>query len=258
MDRENKVEIKIQKAEKKVAAPPPTEEDFVELDLLNVEDITADAIEKANETAKAIVDGAKNEAGSIIGEATDTANRIRKDAKFSTEQERAGILLEAEKTGYKAGHDKGEAAAKAIIDEAANLRTKTLAEREETIKSLEPALVDLVIGICRKLVGENAANPQVVLHLIRQGLAQSNFTGDVVLRVSKEDYDNVTEHKDEIMESVGGGAELQIMKDFALGPGDCVIETPFGVIDSSLEMQFEEVKANLRVILEGEMGGGAI
>jgi len=145
------------------------------------------------------------------------------------------------------------------VDEANSLKTETYSQREEAIKSLEPELVDLIIRICRKLVSDSLhTNPQVILHLIRQGLAQSNFTGDVTLRVSKEDYDNVISNKEALMESVEGGAELLILKDFGLGLGDCVIETPFGVIDSSLDMQFEEIRESLRLILEGDLMEGAV
>jgi flagellar assembly protein FliH len=117
---------------------------------------------------------------------------------------------------------------------------------------LEPELIELVGNILQR-VGLNTAriNPSVTLNLIRQGLTQSNFTGDVTLRVCKDSFDHVVEHKEYLLEYVEGGANLEIMKDHSLGVGDCLIETPFGVVDSSLNMQLEEIKQDLTLIMMG-------
>ena len=252
LDNDNKVEI-IVKEKQEIIDETPTAE------MPDIEAMTADAQNKARDSARAIMDNATKEAGAIMGEARIEAERIRKEAKIAIDQERASVLLDAEKKGYTDGYTKGENAAQSIINEANGLKDETLSQRQEAINGLEPQLVDLIIRICRKLISETVSvKPQVVLHLIRQGLAQSNFTGDVTLRVSKEDYDNVIENKDSLLESVEGGAELTILKDFGLGVGDCVIETPFGVIDSSLDMQFEEIKDSLRLILEGETDNLAV
>ena len=250
-DLENKVEIVVtEKIEEPVVQP---------IEMPDVEAMAADARTKAQANAKNIVDNATNEAGTIIGEARVEAERIKAEAKLAMEQERASVLLEAEKRGYADGHEKGESDAQHIVDEANGIKDETFSEREEAIKRLEPELVELCIRICRKLISDNVRiKPDVVLHLIRQGLAQSNFSGDITLRVSKEDYDNVVSNKEQLLESVEGGAALDIVKDFGLGISDCVIETPFGVIDSSLDMQFEEIRESLRLILEGDLADSAV
>ena len=209
--------------------------------------------EKAQEQAKSIVDGANLQADAILVTARLEAEAMRKRAKEEIEQERTLALMDAKKSGYDEGYNEGEAAAKGLVDEAKRLKAETEAQREAAIKRLEPELVELIIRIVRKLVSDTMKlKPQVVMHLIRQGLAQSNFTGDITLRVSKEDYDNVVSNKDELLKLMERGADLIVTKDFSLNQGDCVIETPFGVIDSSLEMQFEEIRESLSLILEGE------
>ena len=244
VDHENKIDIIVQEPKEHEVNDVPEGPD--------TEALVADAEEKARSSARGIMDNAVKESGSILSNARAEAERLKKEAELAIDQERAAVLLEAEKRGYEEGYSKGEAAANAIIDEANNLKEDTFAQREEAIKRLEPELVELIIRIVGKLVAGSKARPQVVLHLIRQGLAQSNFTGDITLRVSKEDYDNVVSNKEVLLESVEGGADLVILKDFSLSLGDCVIETPFGVIDSSLDMQFEEIRENLKLILEGD------
>jgi len=256
LDQENKAVIKTQEAAEK---EPPS--DIPETPAIDYEALAEDTKEKARVQAKGVMDNATKESGRILTMARDEAERIKTEARVATEQEKAVILSEAEKRGYNEGYNegyqKGEAEAQAIIAEAERLKEETQAQREAAIKRFEPELVELIIRIIRKIVADTIKlKPQTVLHLIRQGLAQSSFTGDVTLRVSKEDYDNVLSNKDALLESVEGGADLAIVKDFSLNSGDCVIETPFGVIDSSLDMQFEEIRESLQLILNGESDSG--
>jgi len=251
MDRENAVIINPK--EEMQTEPEP---EVAPIEMPDIEAIVKNSEDKARSSARGIVDNATIEAGKILTTAREEAARLKRETEEAIDKERAQILLESEKRGYEDGYQKGSSEAQGIINEANSMKTETTNEREAAIARLEPDLVELIIRIVKKLISDTVKiNPQVVLHLIRQGLAQSNFTGDVTLRVSKEDYDNVIYNKDTLLESVEGGVNLEVLKDFSLGAGDCLIETPFGVIDSSLDMQYEEVRESLRLILEGESDG---
>ena len=251
IDRDNVVPINPQET------PPPVESpDAASTNAqvtADMETMASNMKEKAYANARDIVDTATREAGDILANARAEADALMKEAAHSLDQERAAVLLDAEARGYEIGMEKGNAEADAIIGKANDFKTETASEREAAIERLEPELVELIIRIVKKLISDTAkVNPQVVLHLIRQGLQQTSFTGDITLRVSNEDHDNVVSHKDELLKSVEGGANLKILKDVTLSAGDCLIETPFGIIDSSLDMQFEEVKESLRLILHDE------
>ena len=228
----------------------------------DLEALSSDMKEKARANARDIVDSATKEAGNILTKAREEVAGMMEETALALDQERAAVLLEAEARGFEIGMDKGNTEAEAIIAKANEYKAETEKERETAITRLEPELVELIIRITKKLISDTVKiNPQVVLHLIRQGLKQTSFTGDITLRVSKEDYDNAISNKDDLLKSVEGGAKLKILKDVALSPGDCLIETPFGVIDSSLDMQFEEVKESLRLILQEEasnVGDGSV
>ena len=250
LDTQNKVEIGPPKAEMPADEVKPDNSAHL------AAAIAADATQQhARNQAKDVLAGATKEAGITLAKAQEEAERIIREATLNMEQDRASVLLDAEKRGYSEGYDKGAAEAEALMAKANSIINETHVARQEAIKALEPELVELIIRIVRKLISDSMQlKPQVVLHLIRQGLAQSNFTGDVTLRVSKSDYDHVVANKALLLESVEGGADLDVLKDFSLNSGDCVIETPFGVIDSSLDMQFEEIRESLKLILEGEAG----
>ena len=251
VDRDNVVPINPQEQPQQAdPAPGVVQAQAVSAD---IEAMAAGMKERAHANAKDIVDTATREAGTILTKAREEAAALMEETALALDKERAAVLLEAEARGFEIGLEKGNTEADVIIGRANDFKNETAAEREAAITRLEPELVELIIRIVKKLISDTAkVNPQVVLHLIRQGLKQTSFTGDITLRVSAEDYDNAVSHKDDLLKSVEGGASLKIMKDVALSAGDCLIETPFGVIDSSLDMQFEEVKDSLRLILYDE------
>jgi flagellar assembly protein FliH len=94
-------------------------------------------------------------------------------------------------------------------------------------------------------------NPGVVTALIRAGFAGATLStkGEITVRVSAQDYEEVAAHKDEIMALVGGAAELSILQDMSLAPTDCLIDTPYGRIDCSLKPQYKALRENLVYLL---------
>ncbi|MCL2620097.1 MAG: FliH/SctL family protein [Defluviitaleaceae bacterium] len=212
-------------------------------------------MERLQWEAEATVDNARRQAEEILAIARADAGKMADAAATKLAVERERILEEARETGYNEGHEKGYAdgqkKAQSMVDEAEVFKKQTEQEREDALVRFEPEIVQLIMDVVGK-IGDGAINvsSDLVLSLIRQGLGQSNFTGDVTLRVSAEDYDHVIANKSDILTQIEGGANLEIIKDHSLGVADCLIETPFGVVDSSLGMQLEEVKRDLVQILE--------
>jgi len=259
IDRDNAVPINPQEQPPEVAEPIASAVYVNTQATVETEQEIRVMKEKAHANAKDIVDFATKEAGMILDKARAEAATLMEETALALDQERAAILLEAEARGFEIGIEKGNTEADTIIGKANDYKNETTSEREAAITRLEPELVELIIRIVKKLISDNIkVNPQVILHLIRQGLKQTSFKGDITLRVSKDDYDNVVKNQDELLKSVEGGAKLAIERDVALSAGDCLIETPFGIIDSSLDMQYEEVKESLRLILQEEMGDGTV
>lgn len=242
----------------KAAADEHEEDAHVENDdvaqLANVEELCKEAKNKAKDEALRIVDKASMQAGKMLDDAKKEIDRRRETFEAQLEKDKAQALLQAEEKGYADGYKKGEADANVLIKKAEAIKDEAIKERQEAIARLEPQMVEMILGICDKLIGANLVKPDVIVHLARQGLAQTSFNGDVALRVSKDDYEHVLAAKDELMGLVPGGYEIEIVKDFSLSAGDCLIETQFGLIDSSLNMQLEEVKESLRLILSATRG----
>jgi len=198
------------------------------------------------------LDEARDEAEIIILKARNEAQMIIDNAEREVERERAETLENARSQGYGDGYNKGAAEAEALKREAEEAMRDTRAEYEEMLNNLEPQAVELIIKILNKLLGGSVRfNPQVILNLIREGLYGVVGSDGVKLRVSTDDYDYVYGHLDEITEYAGANS-VELIKDAALKPMDCVIETSYGNIDSSLDQQFESLKADLLYTLSSE------
>jgi len=252
MDTENQASIANSSEEVQAAAiltPPAPETTPAEPEMPEVGNI-----EDIKEQAQSIIDKANRQAEEILAIARADAGKIADAAATKLAVDREHTLDEARETGYDEGHAKGYAEGKqkaqALVDDAEVLKVQTQREREDALARFEPEIARLIADVVRK-IGDGAvrANQGMIITLIKQGLSQSSFTGEITLRVSADDYEQAITRKDEIMTFVEGGASLEIIKDHSLGAGDCLIETPFGVVDSSLGMQLDQIKQDLAQIL---------
>jgi len=196
-----------------------------------------------------ILDQAEAEAARMIREAAVGVEVMRRDAEAEREHLRAEVRETAWKQGYDEGFRDGDAERNRIVAEAERLQAETLAECERAYAAIEPDMVALTLGITRKLLGDAVAiNPQVVLNLIRQGLAEATLTGTLTLRVSKDEYEIVAADKEQLV-AMADGAHIEIVRDVSLAKSDCIIETAYGNIDCSLDRQYESFAQNMRYIM---------
>ncbi len=202
-------------------------------------------------TSEEIMENAEAQAQEIIENAKKQAQEIIENAKNQIEAEKAEIYEDARAQGYEAGLLAAEKETQDLKDEAKKVLEQAVIEKEEIIDGIEGEMVDIISLIVQKLTSKGLIiNNQIILNLIKQGLAQTNLKGELFIRVSEKDYDAVFENRDDFMKLADGSTSIEITKDFSLDLGDCVIETPFGNIDCSLSRQFEGLKQSLYYILE--------
>ncbi|MCL1846229.1 MAG: FliH/SctL family protein [Defluviitaleaceae bacterium] len=239
LDTENKVVIEIGdlfsavavEGDEEFESPPKKEED-------------------AQSAAEKIIRQAERQAEEILSSARETASNEQGAIVQSAKAEAAKIIEEARETGYNEGIEKSTAEATAIRADAKKILDDATAERESMQKSLEPEIVNMIIGITEKLLGNTyELNPETVINIIKQGFEASAISGEVTVYVSADDFDLVEAKKDDLMALTDGSVRLTITKDLSLSPMDCVIETPFGNVDCSLGQQFESLRANLTYIM---------
>jgi flagellar assembly protein FliH len=213
------------------------EDDYSDETDINAENITE---EEAAETAE-----------QIISEARGLAHTIIEEAKKEAETDKLFVFDEARQQGFDQGYAQGEREARAIVSEAEEIRENAVVKREQLLADAEPQLVELIINISRKIIGDSfELNPGLVRVLIRCGLEGTSSAGDIKIRVSAEDYESVLEKHDEYNKYATGISDIEIIRDLSLQPADCVIETRYGDIDCSLGEQLASLEREIKYIYE--------
>jgi len=198
---------------------------------------------------ESFIEEARDEAELIILKARGEAQLITENAKSEMERLRVETEKNAHDQGYQEGFQKGASESETLKREAEEIVRGAQTVRDEMLRDVEPDVIELIVKILHKLLGVSVRfNPQIILKLIREGLAGVVGSEGVKLRVSPDDYGYVKEHFDKIMEYAGSN-NMDLIKDAACKPMDCVIETAYGNIDSSLDQQFESLRADLLYIL---------
>lgn len=202
-------------------------------------------------TEENILANARIRAEQIIGEAKSVAEQMVEEARLKIKSDRQIAIEQGKAEGYDIGYNDGMNQAEEMLTEAQVIYEEAVTQKEDMINSVEPDLINLIIDIVHKILSDSVKiNPQVVINLIKQGISKTTITGDVFIHVSELDYDSIVEAKFKIIAMTDGNTKLEIIKDFSLNKGDCIIETPFGNIDCSLEQQFEYLKQSLYYILK--------
>ena len=205
-------------------------------------------INPADEAEK-IISAAKKEAENIIERAVSQARDESRNILSLAATEAEELQKKAQEDGYNAGLTKAKAEGDDIKRQAEKIRSDALLWKKSQEESLEPQIVDIIIQITEKLINVTI-NPNIIINLIRQGINNSTITGNIIIYVSQNDYSYVIEHRDEILSLTDGSVKVDIVKDLSLNDNDCIMETPFGNIDSSLNQQLETLIQDLKYILK--------
>lgn len=204
------------------------------------------------ESPESLLEKAKEEAALIIKEAEYEAARVVDEARAEAEGRTRATLEEAWQKGYGEGMDAAKEQYASIIAEAGEVRDSALAEHDEVLAGMEEEIVGLVTAVAAKVVGnELATNPDTVLYLVRQALDRCSNKNGLVLKVSPEDYEYIVENRDRLDALAAGSADMEIKRDPTLEQGACLVDTPFGSVDSGVQTRLQKIEEAFREILEG-------
>lgn len=133
--------------------------------------------------------------------------------------------------------------------ELAQRQAELAKEYEQKAKELEPRAVDVVVGLLEGLTGVLLESKRGILtYLVSKALSEAERSETFLIRVSKEDYEEVREAIGELRELFERKVTLEVTQDVLLKKGECMIETDVNIIDCSLGTQMEGLIEDIRLL----------
>ena len=117
----------------------------------------------------------------------------------------------------------------------------------EKRNTMETDLVDVILDVFNKVFHIQFDNKKhILMHLINDAIL--NIEGDRKFRIKVADSNVLflENHREDILERVGHGIELEFIADSTMDGNDCLIETDSGVFDCSLGTQLENLIKDIR------------
>jgi flagellar assembly protein FliH len=207
-------------------------------------------IRQAQEQAEHIIQDA-------VQQTEQTANESRQEIEWWWEQRRqedeavrAEVQEQAFQQGLELGKEEGQRMvyeeyslaleqARAILEEAPVMKRKVIGEAESFV-------LDLTLGIARKIIGEQlVADKENLLALIRKALSETQEYKSLSVAVSPDAYEYVQENRGKLLEVLDSQIEMLIVPDESITAGGCVVRTSLGSVDARVDTQLEEIKKAL-------------
>ncbi|WP_054260245.1 FliH/SctL family protein [Propionispora sp. 2/2-37] len=191
---------------------------------------------------------AEKQAEIVISEA-------KKKAEQLCEQAQQEGLEQGKQQGYQEGLEQGRQAGLAEMQEQINTaaekagRMLEIAETETKMMVLdaERQIVDIIVAAMSKILArEIEENPMLVLPVVREALDRVRDQERVTIRVNPDDYDLVMQARRDLQSILGREEALSVLADQTISVGGCVIDTPYGTVDSRLDVRLEMVTKALQ------------
>lgn len=209
-----------------------------------------------------IIAKAQNDAENILNEAQLAAQVIREQIASEQEawkQEKSTWIEQAKQQGFAKGHAEGKEQGyneyHEMIDFAHEVVDASKKDYQAKIDSSEQTLLDLGMKVAEKILGmELAGNEQAFLSLVKRALKEVHKYHEIQLHVHPRRYDLILAHKEELTAIFPMETDIYIYPDDELSEESCVIESPGGRMDASVDGQLAEVKRQLHELLESDNG----
>lgn len=143
----------------------------------------------------------------------------------------------ARRAGYEAGMKQARTDFSSTV-------VSTVAEMETAFARLELRILNTVMGALQQILGR-IDDRTLMEQLVRRVLSQSRQGKQLRLRVAAGQFDEVNQWLSEVIKEFPDIEFVDVLKDASAAPGTCVLESEFGAIDASLDVQLAAVRRGL-------------
>ncbi len=169
-------------------------------------------------------------------------------------QEKEQLITSAKKEGYEKGFEVGKNDSLAqyhqLIENANSIIDKANIDYQNIIESSDEEVLHIAIEVANKILHQELKDDTTFHQMVKGFLKQFKEQSTIKLFVHPDDYERLLAFKDELMQIVNHRAELFIYPNEELSKHSCLLETPYGKIDASIDSQLEEIRNRLFQLME--------
>lgn len=208
-----------------------------------------------NQVASQILNSAKQEAEEIISNAHNEIEQLRASAYDEAEV----IRSNAHEEGYHAGYEEAMSAANKEIDlqkEELEQQRKSMQEQFETfhhelIQETEHKMVEILCKMIPSVTGVVIEEQKdVLLYIINRAMEEQDAGRHFVIKLSSADYPVVVQKREDIYGASNPNIDIELVEDAKLSQYQCLIETDYGMIDLSLDVQLSNLITALKLMIK--------
>lgn len=194
-----------------------------------------DMAQRAETYIETVRTQARREAQRILSEAREEAARLRQEALQEARQEAQAELEQA----VAARLATVLPAFREVSDQLDRAKEGWLAHWERT--SIHVAGV-IATKLIRKRIDDL---PEVTANLLREALQLAAGEAHIRIVLSTDDRKAIEPQIPDLVREMGIIGDVDIVEDPALGPGECRVETEYGIIDQSFRAQLDRIEQEL-------------
>lgn len=185
-------------------------------------------LNETKEQAKKVIEDAEREAAEILAKAARECEAVREQASVE---------------GYESGCRQAE---QELFHEHRQLEADRLAQerqieqqRLKMLSEFEPAIIQMSLQIAKMIIhAELKLNPKQATNIAKAVFSKVSDLKDTTMKVNPDDYNIISE----LDQSGVQGSRMKVEMDNYLKKGDCTAETPFGIVDGTIDGQMDEIE----------------
>ena len=175
-----------------------------------------------------------------------------KERRINEEVERRFKLVE--KQGFEQGYSEGvEAGKKEVYDQTraateeklallTNMINEVLGTQEELINAQKKQIYYLIRNLTKWIIlKELKEDGQYLERLIEKLLIEMNAKKNLFFQVNKKDFEKMSDILEVIQQKMGGLENVRVEVDYDISKNGIVMECDNGIINGTLEQQFENL-----------------
>ncbi len=226
--------------------PLEVRQDFTEQDLLDQKAI----LEIQLEQAKQQLQQTREQADQLLA---DTKMTI-KDKEKEWQEEKLKWIEEAKQHGHNEGFHEGKEDSlneyQTLLDQASEIVQLAKKEKQTILAQSEPTILRLGIAAASKIIQHELVESDAYIEITKKVLKEVLDQPSIRVFSNPRDYQTLQKYENELRLIIDAKADLLFYPDESLSEGACIIETPFGKIDASVDSQLETLRHALLDLAE--------